>query len=701
MGGARVAAIPAFAVFGLGLACGAGPNGANGGGPLEGRFVAVHNALSAMGLVQIGPLQVGSLRPGAEARSILPLPAGCVAIVALGGEGVGDLDASLVDAHGKTLAHDTTTGPEAVLRTCLETDDSYVLVVKAAAGAGPWVAAAWAGNVGAAASPQGVSHPPLVSEANGTCDAPIPLRAGAGVAGSAAAPAGAAGTAGARVSGSTAHGLADNAGSCGGSAAQELVYELDVPARERVAIEVEAQFDSVLYLRKDDCRSAENEVACNDDGPDRAHSKIEKVLDPGKYFVFVDGYGEEAGAFKMTVNEKEVLSFSNVCRQAPVLASGTPQRGTTADAADDAQATCGNGAEGADAAWRIDVAERARVRVTEHVDQGNPVLHVRRVCADADSEVACGEGGAAPGDATVTAVLDPGAYTVFADAEELATAGPYTLALETAPLVGTATPSDGCGDAAPLSAGASGAVAGDTFTARDDVAGRCGGAGAADVVYRLDVPARSRLVASLEHEEAPHLLVAWRRCAERSAEIGCGPALNEVVDPGTYFLAVDGATPDSFGRFSLHWSLRDLSDQARECAIAPLLLPGRRVSASTAGGSNGFDTSCAVNGVAATGPDRAFRFALARSANVRVVVAAAGFDAEVELRMACPDPSFGRLPELACETSSGSGQTGPTSQAGRTVVIERPLEAGSYFVVVDGRSPKDEGPFTIEYRTLP
>lgn len=680
MSGHRVAAIAAFA---LAVACGPRTSGAGGSGALDARFVAVHNALAGMGLAQIGPLQEGALRSGAEARSTLPLAAGCVAIVALGGEGIADLDASLLDGHGKPLAHDTTTGPEAVLRTCLDADDSYVLVVKAASGAGRWVAATWTGNLGAAGVPQTASPGALATEADGTCAAPIPLNALHG------------GGAHAVVSGSTVHGLAENAGSCAGSASQEMVYELDVGARERVTIEVEARFDSVLYLRKDECGSADAEVACNDDGPDRAHSKIEKVLDPGRYFVFVDGYGEETGTFKMSVSTKEVLTLDEVCRQSPLLASGARREGTTAGAADDAQASCGNGAEGADAAWRIDVHERARVRITEHAGgtvPRNPVVHVRRVCADADSEVACGEGGAVPGDATVTAVLAQGAYTVFADAEEVGSAGPYTLAMDTAPLAGGTTSSDGCGDAAPLPAGASGMIAGDTFTAHDDVAGRCGGAGAADVVYRLDVAQRSRLVATLDHEEAPHLLVAWRRCAERAAEIGCGPALNEVVDPGTYFLAVDGAAPEAFGRFDLRWTLRDLSDQPHECATAPLLFAGHRVSASTAGAGNGFDTSCAANGVAATGPDRVYRIALEHRANVRVVVTAAGFDAEVELRMACPDPTFGRLPELACETSSGVGQK---------VVIDRALEAGSYFVVVDGRSPKDQGAFTIEYRTVP
>src|SRR6185437_6058511 len=118
-----------------------------GGGALEPRFVAVHNALAAMGLAQVGAIQQGTLAEGQAARVTLDLPAGCITVAAIGSAGVRDVDAALLDAHGQPLAHDTTTEPQAVLRPCLDVPGPYVLEVKAAAGAGSWVAAAWAGGV--------------------------------------------------------------------------------------------------------------------------------------------------------------------------------------------------------------------------------------------------------------------------------------------------------------------------------------------------------------------------------------------------------------------------------------------------------------------------------------------------------------------------------------------------------------------------
>jgi hypothetical protein len=644
-----------------------------GSGALEPRFVAVHNALAAMGLVQVGPIQEGVLGEGREARVALQLPAGCLTIVAIGGEGMRDVDATLLDSRGTPLAHDTTAEPQAVLRPCVEGPDAYVLVVKAASGAGPWVAATWAGGVGNAAPAPSASGVPSPSEANGTCEAPIPLAPGV-------------------VSGSTTHGEHENTGSCGPSDSRELVYELDVPERQRVTIDVEARFDSVLYLRKEDCSDSNAEVDCNDDAPDRARSRIERVLEPGKYFVFVDGYGRETGTFKMTVSVTTVLALADMCRRAPTLAAGSAQMGTTGGMANDAEATCGGGAEGADAAWRLELAARSRVRLVEHSDDMAPVVHVRRSCVDEQSEVACGESGAAAGDAAATGLFEPGTYTVFADARERDSAGRYTLTVETAPIAGSGTSADGCGDAAPLGAGTSESVAGDTFAAHDDVSGTCGGAGAADVVYRLDVARRSRFIASLDGEEAPHLLVIWRRCAERGSELACGRAVDEVLAPGTYFIAVDGASPDALGRFTLQWALRDLTAQACACAAAPILPAGRVLGATTASGSDRFANSCGAADPAASGPDRVFKIELPRRATVRLVVTAATFDAAIALRRSCADASGGAgAAELACESDA--------DVAHRTT-LERVLEPGTYWVVVDGQSPNDQGPFTLEYRVL-
>ncbi len=163
-------------LLGVLAACSATREGASGA--LEPRFVAVHNALAAMGLAQVGPIHEGSLAEGQEARVPLDLPSGCTTVVAFGGEGVRDVDATLRDAHGEAIAHDTTSEPQAVLRACVDGADAYVLVVKAASGAGHWVVATWAGGVGGGGAATSAQSAPVAQQAAGTCESPVPLAAG-------------------------------------------------------------------------------------------------------------------------------------------------------------------------------------------------------------------------------------------------------------------------------------------------------------------------------------------------------------------------------------------------------------------------------------------------------------------------------------------------------------------------------------------
>jgi hypothetical protein len=638
------------------------------GGALEPRFVAVHNALAAMGLAQVGPIHEGVLAEGREARIPLQLSAGCSTLAAVGGEGIRDVDVTLLDAQGHPVAHDTTNEPEAILRACVEAADAYVLVVKIASGSGTWVAATWQGGANGEVLPGvAASNAQKVHEANGTCEAPLPLAPGT-------------------VTGSTTHGEHENAGSCGPSDSRELVYELDVLQRERVTIDVEARFDSVLYVRKDDCTDPNAEVDCSDDAPDRTHSRIERVLDPGKYFVFVDGYAHDAGSFKITLSTTDVLALADVCRRAPMVALGATVSGTTSAMGNDAEASCGGGAEGADAPWRMELPLRSRVRIVEHSDEMSPVVHVRRSCADEQSEVACGESGGSAGDAVLTGVFDPGTYTVFADAQDRDAGGRYSLRVEVASSSGTGVNGDGCADAIAL--GNTTTVSGDTFAARDDVAGSCGGTGAADVVYRFDVAKRSRLVAALQAEEASHLIVVWRRCGDRSTEIACGRDVDDVLAPGTYFVAVDGSSEEALGRFTFAFSLHDLTAQGGACQSAPTLVEGKTVSGTTIGAGDKFAVSCASG--EASGADRAYRIVLSRRTRVHLSLTAPSFNAAIALRKACADSTGGaRAAELVCEADSDVGQ--------RTV-IDRTLEAGTYWVVIDGQTPTDQGPFTLDYK---
>ena len=103
--------------------------------------------------------------------------------------------------------------------------------------------------------------------------------------------------------GETVHGRTAGHGrfgaACGeGASGPEVVYSLRVRERSRVEISVEAEFDSVLYVRRD-CINPGSAVDCNDDAGDSNHSMLDLELDPGTYYVFVDGYGEgsESGPF--------------------------------------------------------------------------------------------------------------------------------------------------------------------------------------------------------------------------------------------------------------------------------------------------------------------------------------------------------------------------------------------------------------------
>ncbi|MBN2360732.1 MAG: hypothetical protein JXR83_14860 [Deltaproteobacteria bacterium] len=97
----------------------------------------------------------------------------------------------------------------------------------------------------------------------------------------------------AEVRGSTT-GMGDEyRGSCNQPGSEEVVYYFALAELRHLAFEASG-FDTTLYLRRG-CSTAASEVACNDDAAG-VGSRIEEELDPGTYFLFVDGYGNAPGA---------------------------------------------------------------------------------------------------------------------------------------------------------------------------------------------------------------------------------------------------------------------------------------------------------------------------------------------------------------------------------------------------------------------
>ncbi len=644
---------------------------------LEPRYVAVHNALAAMGLAQVGPIHQGSLAEGRDARFPIDLPARCATIVAIGGAGVRDIDLTLLDPDDKPIVRDVTKDAQAAVRACPEKGGRFTLLVRMARGGGDFVAGSWSGGPEGSPAPASVSGPTTTAGA-GTCEAPLALSAGI-------------------VSGNTRRGEAEHAGGCGNSESKEIIYQLDVTRRQRVTIDVDPTFDSVLYVRKDECEDKDAEIACNDDiasGSKRnastRGSRIDEVFEPGTYYVFVDGYNNDTGTYRMNVQIADVPSLADACQKARPLVSKTT--GTLSDAFDHAHGSCVLG-KGPDAIYRLDLPQRARARVRMHSDEFSPVVHVRRTCVDDHTEVGCTDAGSTSEEATFVSVLDPGSYAVFADAADKSSRGQYTIEADLTSEGGAGVRGDACGDAIPIVPN-EGIVEGDTFDAKDDIAGRCTANGAPDVVYRFELARRSRVTARFTAEEGEHAFVLARSCTDRTSEVACASTIDEVLPAGIYSLAVDGIAKYPFGRYAFQLKAKDVSLQESACRAPPTLVLGQTITGTTVGAGDRFTESCAGREDLQASADRVFKLTLATRTHLQLVLSTPGHDGVLAIRKSCMDPpqmKSARMAEAACNND------GPDNRHSK---IDVTLDAGTYFVVVDGHQGKNEGTFTLESKVL-
>ena len=635
-----------------------------GGSPrLSPTFVAVHNTMAAMGLSQSGEISEGSLPEGAVARFRTQLRAGdCYTIVAFGSDGVSNLDVLVLDEAGTELASDRTQDRQAAAQVCPDVDGEYQVAVRMQSGSGGYVVTSWSG------APTGGAVAARPGGGAGSCSAPIPL------------------TVGTPVRGDTSRGTSAMTGSCiEGGDAPELVYSVTIPRRAQVAVTITSGYDGALYMLGA-CGDARSEIACNDDDPNTSRSHIEATLDAGTYFIVVDAYGRGAGEFELMVETNELQDLAQVCRSAPPLTPGTAVTGQTTGQASYFTATCAGGARSPDRVYALDVPSRSRVRVRMQSTHDG-ALYVRRECGNPNTEVACNDDHRDTRHSMVVATLDQGRYYVYADGYSNTQSGSYSLRADLAPLTGGNAPADTCAAPGVLNPGQD--VVLDTFPAADDMAGSCGGQGAADVVYRIDVQSRVRLRARLNDSEFAGALYIQRTCGQASTEVACssggggpgaGPTELDVnLQPGTYFLVVDGAAADEFGAARVDVRLDDLAALELACRQAPRLRPGRTVTGDTSSSRDRFQASCAGG---ARSADLVYQLVLTRRSRVRIN-ATQQYDGAIYLRRDCVDPST----EIACNDDSPDN---------RHSSVDSVLDPGTYFVFVDGFADSSQGSFTMD-----
>lgn len=651
----------------LGLTLALALGGCGHAGQLTAREGSVHDALAALGFPESGTRSEASLDEGGTMQFPARLAAGeCRAFVAIGSSRIRDLSVEVLRSDGMRVARDDNHGRDATAVFCSTSEAEVEVVVTALRGHGEVVLGVYDASAAGRSGALGRSF-------GATCDGAETVEPGA------------------VISGDTSAGRNSMDGSCFEGNSPELYYRLEVAVLSQVTLDMVSSYDGAVYILRE-CGAPDSEVACNDDFGDRRHARVQAQLEPGTYIVVADGYGGESGTFELRITSEPLVPLAQVCSEATRLVPGEQLSTTTVGAMDRFHASCAQGGRAADRAMSLAVPQRSRVRIVQNSENHDGALFLRRACEDESSEVACNDDWNGTQHSVITTMLDEGSYTVFSDGYQTdadPVSGPVTVLAELETPEGSGIASDSCDGVAVMATGADLAL--DTFHARDDFQGSCGGQGGADVVRHFTVAARSRLRVNVSAAQFNGQIYLRRGGCDRDpTEVVCrsfeisrasnsAPLVESILEPGEYYLVVDGSDVENFGSITIRPELVDLAAAARMCNDSPVLTPGRDVTGTTAGQPNQFEASCAAR---AASPDRVYRLTLRRRGFVSITMTSQGFDGALHMRRDCVDAAS----ELVCNDDD---QDTTHSR------IEGNFDAGTYFVVVDGYSQNNSGSYTV------
>ncbi|MDF2693545.1 MAG: hypothetical protein K0S65_1928, partial [Labilithrix sp.] len=177
-------------------------------------------------------------------------------------------------------------------------------------------------------------------------------------------------------------------------------------------------------------------------------------------------------------------------------------------------------------------------------------------------------------------------------------------------------------------------------------------------------------------------------------ELACASSLDEILPPGIYSLAVDGTAKGPFGRYAFQLKAKDVSLQESACRTPPSLVLGQTVTGTTSGADDRFTESCAGREDMQASGDRVYKLTLVARTHVLLTLSTPGHDGVLAIRKSCVDPpqmKSARTAEAACNNDSPDN---------RHSKIDATLDAGTYFVVVDGHQGKNEGAFVLESKAM-
>ena len=515
------------------------------------------------------------------------------------------------------------------------------------------------------------------------------------------------------VTGDTSTSLNYTSSTCGGVLSPDRVYELDITTLQTIQVSVvpsaaSPDFDPIISLR-DDCASEDptHELGCSEVGAGSTVS-ITKVVKPGKYFLWVDGYNGTVGQYTLKVTSGTPPA-NDTCTGAQALTFKANSASATFDtsfAGNDGSGTCSGSGPDVVYSFSLTMAQSLSVTVTPDASSPDytPAIYVRKVCDDMTpaNELGCASAPMA-GPATLDIpALAAGSYFLWVSGDSTSSAGKATVSLT----LGTALVGASCGLPAMLTfTGSTATATTDTTSSADTGLGNCGGSGP-DLVYQFTTPMPQKITATVTPDSAsktyqPTVYIR-SKCGDSSTEIACGmsgtagaatSAIAPTAPAGTYFVTVDGYSGSS-GKSTLTVTL-DMTQPppANDSCSAPQMV----AVPSTTMGDTTFATPdlggalssvCDVNFSGDfPGRDLVYAFTAKTTGTVKAKVTPTGNW----------DPLLWVTPATCTADGSKCTAADDTNGSAMADTLSIAVKAGTtYFVVVDSNDLTSFGAFSLQ-----
>ena len=211
----------------------------------------------------------------------------------------------------------------------------------------------------------------------------------------------------------------------------------------------------------------------------------------------------------------------------------------------------------------------------------------------------------------------------------------------------------------------------------DSVQAFCGGSGGPDVAYQFTLTEWRNLTIDVNAPFEPRVYIRRADCAG-GEPVACGGAHVETGDlkSGTYYLFVDGDGNLAKGNFTLSITAEEPGNPSNDTCAAPKLLTFVDGQVQQYGVSLFSDNDYFAGCGGDAGPDNVYQFDVPPGTSGFTVQVDTDFDPVIYLsKGACGSPF------IACAPSDQYTMGWP--------------EAGTYYLVVDGKTADDKGEYTV------